>query len=255
MRKLLLNRTTGSVVLFFIIWQLVSYQYSPIILPSPIEVLSSFLALAQDWNFYSDILITTYRGLLGYVISMVMGIALTTVFYMNNVVKELAYPYIVVLQSIPRISWILLAMIWFPFNSIIVVFILIITLVPTIVLNLSQGFDSIDDDLLDMAKVYKVSNTNILRHIYIPSILAHIIASSKVSLGIMWKTVIMAELLTVQNGLGARMGYLRTSLSTEQIIALTCIIVLMNALCQKLLTLIYNKTQGWKKVNGLDTGN
>lgn len=244
--KIFYDKKIYSIAIFFILWQIISLSYSSIVLPSPISVIVSFLKLAKDWSFYNDLAITIFRGCLGYVISMIMALLLAILFYVNKTIKELLYPYIIMFQAIPRISWILLAMVWLPFNSVIVVFVLIITLLPTMVMNIHEGFENTDRELLDMARIFKVDKKKIISNIYIPSSLPYIILTSKVSLGIMWKTVIMIELLTVQNGLGARMGYLRTALATEQIIALTCIIILINSICQKVLRVVYSRSERWK---------
>ena len=235
-----------SAILFLIIWQIISLNYPPIIVPSPLLVLKSFFKLIYDKSFYNDLFITIYRGLFGYLISVILGIILATIFYMNQFIKGIFYPYIIVLQSIPRISWILLAMIWLPLNSYIVIFIIIITILPIMVMNTLDGFENIDLELMDMAKIFKVNNKRIIQHIYLPAITSYIISGAKISLGIMWKTVIMAELLTVQTGLGARMGYLRTSLATEQILALTCIIIFINLICQRILNIFSMKAERWK---------
>ncbi len=238
-----------SAMLFLIIWQIISLNYPTVIVPSPLLVLESFSKLIFDTNFYNDLFITIYRGVSGYLISVVLGVVLAIIFHVNYFVKEIFYQYIIILQSVPRISWILLAMIWFPLNSCIVIFIIIITILPIMVLNTLEGLENIDSELLDMARIFRVNNKKIIKHIYLPSIAPYMISGAKISLGIMWKTVIMAELLTVQTGLGARMGYLRTSLATEQILVLTCIVIFINSLCQWGLNILVVKTERWKDKN------
>ena len=128
----------------------------------------------------------------------------------------------------------------------------IITLFPSVTISIFEGYESIDRELLDMARVFKVSGGKILTSIYLPSISTYIISTSKVTLGIMWKTLIMAELLAVPDGLGARMGYLKNALVTDQIIAITVIIVVINSICQYIISLIYKKTQRWKYTDELN---
>lgn len=191
-------------------------------------------------------MITITRGIIGYLVSMVLGVLLATVFYMFSTARKMFYSYVIVLQSIPRISWMLLAMIWFSFDSSIILFIIIITLFPTVTISILEGYESIDEDLIDMARVYNVKPIQILKSIYLPAISTHIVSISKVTLGIMWKTLIMAELLTVPQGLGARMGYLKNALATDQVIAVTLIIVIINCTCQFMITIVSKRMQRWK---------
>lgn len=249
MNKLKSKNGIVSFILFLIVWQILSLNYSSIILPGPLLVLKSFIKMIVDAEIYYDFIITIYRGLLGYFISVILGIILAIIFYTNLVIKEIFYPYVTILQAVPRISWILLAMIWFPLNSYIVIFIIIITIMPIIIINTFEGLENIDLELLDMARIFKVSNKKIIRNIYLPSIISYMASGAKVSLALMWKTVIMAELLTVQTGLGARMGYLRTALATEQILVITCIIIFINLLCQLILNIFIRKIERWKDEN------
>ncbi|MCD6435777.1 MAG: ABC transporter permease subunit, partial [Clostridiales bacterium] len=156
------------------------------------------------------------------------------------------YPYLLTLQIIPRISWILIAMIWFPLNSQIVIFIISITIMPTIAINTLEGLENIDSSLLEMARVYKIKGNQIVRNIYLPSIAPYVFSGMKIALGITWKTVIMAELLTVQTGLGARMSYAKTSFSTDHILALTVYIIIIGLFFQGVLSKVKAHFERWK---------
>lgn len=238
-----------SAMLFLIIWQIISLQYLAIIFPSPIEVLEGFFHLFTSKEFYWDVSITIFRGMMGFGISMFLGTGIAVFLFNCCRLREIFYPYILILQSIPRISWMLIAMIWFPFNSLLVIFILVITLFPMVTIHVLDGFQHIDGTLLDMARIFRVSFRNIFLKIYFPSIMQYIISSAKATMGVMWKTVIMAELLTVQSGLGAKMGYFRTVMETEQIIAVTVVIVVMNIVCQKILEKVEQRMFKWRNKN------
>src|SRR5690554_3267259 len=171
-------------VVFISIWTLASTLYNPIILPSPLRVAEAFFGLLTSDEFLADLLITLFRGLGGYFIGIALGTVLGVMMGKSEVIYEYLYSSVVTLQTIPRISWILLAMIWFPLDSSIVIFIIVITVLPIFTLNVYEGMKTVPKELLEMGDIFKVNKNQILKDIYIPSITPFIISGSKVASGI-----------------------------------------------------------------------
>lgn len=228
---------------FLIVWYIASLFYSPIILPSPILVLKAFLRIVTGETFIQNLGLTLYRGINGYLLGIISGIFLGVIMGKSNLIYNYFYPIISTLQAIPRISWILLAMVWFPLNSSIVIFIILITILPTITMNVLEGMTTVSQELLEMGRIFKVGPGFILRDIYLPSIAPFIISAAKISSGITWKSILMAELLTVNSGIGYGMAYSRAALATDEIIAYTMIILAIAYTHQKILKLIPIKSQ------------
>jgi NitT/TauT family transport system permease protein len=235
-----------SSTIFFVIWQIASMIYPFVIVPSPYRVISNMIGYLFEPNFYSDLAVTLMRGCVGYILSIAIGVMLAFIIKYNNLLKKIIYPYLMSLQVIPRISWILLAMIWFPLNSQIVIFIIVMTIVPIIALNTLDGLEAIDYSLIEMVKIFNISKKEVIKGVIIPSIAPNIFSGMKIALGVTWKTVVMAELLTVQTGIGAQMAYAKTSFSTDRILALTIYIVLIGLFFQFLLSLLRKYFERWK---------
>ena len=238
-----------SSITFLVIWQIASMIYPFVIVPSPCRVITKMIVYLSEPEFYSDLGITLMRGGVGYFISIIIGIVIAFIIKYNNFLKKIIYPYLIALQVIPRVSWILLAMIWFPLNSQIVIFIIVMTIIPIISLNTFEGLDNIDSSLIEMAKIFNVNKKQVISGIIIPSIAPSIFSGMQVALGITWKTVVMAELLTVQTGLGARMAYAKTAFATDRILALTIYIVIIGLIFQSFLSLVRRRYERWK-ING-----
>ena len=235
-----------SSITFLVIWQIASMIYPFVVVPSPYRVITKMIAYLFEPSFYSDLGITLMRGSVGYFISIVIGIIISFIIKYNNFLKKIIYPYLIALQVIPRVSWILLAMIWFPLNSQIVIFIIVMTIIPIISLNTLEGLDNIESSLIEMAKIFNVSKEQVIRGIVMPSIAPNIFSGMKVALGVTWKTVVMAELLTVQTGLGARMAYAKAAFATDRILALTIYIVIIGLMFQGFLSLVRRRYERWK---------
>ncbi len=224
-----------TLVGFLILWSMISLFYSSVILPSPLTVSKAFVRIITAESFMQNMGLTLFRGISGYLSGMFLGIFLGVIMGKSPIIYNYIYPVISTLQAIPRISWILLAMVWFPLDSSIVIFIILITILPTITLNVLEGMTTVSKELLEMGRIFKVGSGSLLRDIYLPSITPFILSAAKISSGITWKSILMAELLTVNSGIGYEMAYSRAALATDEIIAYTLIILIIAHIHQRIL--------------------
>ena len=141
----------ASVIFMLLVWKLLSMHFdSDFVIPSPEKTLLATLKLFTDASFLSIAGSTVARGLTGFIISLVLGIGTGIVTGINPYVDAFLRPVLVTIRSIPVISIILLALIWFNPGS-VPVFIGLLTMFPFITTNVSDGIKSIDRDLVDMA--------------------------------------------------------------------------------------------------------
>lgn len=217
------------------VWSLYSRLNSPIIAPSPFKVATSLISILLSEDFYIDLFITVIRGVAAFVISAVISLISGIMIGRYRIIENALYPFVIGLNGIPRISWILLAMIWLPFNSAIVIFIIVMTILPTMVMGIVDGYKEVPVQLLEMADIYKFSSISRIKNIFIPSMKPFILSSFRVASGLTWKSIIMAEFLTVNSGLGSAMGNARDILATDRVLAYTIIIILITHFNQSLL--------------------
>ena len=229
-----------------IIWGIYASNNSPIIAPSPLRVLKALYRIVSGKAFFLNISLTLYRGLAGYFITIILGLFLGLLMGRYDAINKSIDPFVSGLNAIPRISWIMLAMIWFPLNSALVIFIIVITILPTITIGVVDGYKEVPKDLLEVGRIYKFSSYSITTNNYFPAMLPFILSSSRVAAGLTWKSIIMAELLTVDRGMGAAMGSARAALATDQVIAYTILIIIICALHQSLIKGVEKKLRANK---------
>lgn len=223
----------NKLLVFFVIvavWGLLAYFNDPIILPSPKIVFLSIIDILKTKESYQMILSSFIRVIVGLVMTFLIGIPLGVSLSLNNALKELVMPLIKFLQGTPVISWILLALIWLKIDF-IPIFILLLNSLPILTINIYEGILSIDKKLLEMSKFYKVSNKKIIKNLYIPSTVSHIVASSGIILSSSFKIVVMAEIITkIGSGIGSSINYAWINIETEKILAWTLILVSLSML-------------------------
>ncbi|KOR25976.1 ABC transporter permease [Clostridium sp. L74] len=145
------------------------------------------------------------------------------------------------MQSVPPISWLVLAIIWFGLEGKASIFIVVISTLPMMIINLIEGINNVDCKLIEMGKVFKFSKQKMIINIMIPSIIPYFQSALQIVIGLGWKIVIMGEVLSSSNGIGGEITNARLNIETNYIFAWTIIIVLLFYGTDKLILYIFNK--------------
>ncbi len=240
MKSFLTNKLLPFIA-FIVVWQLVSLLFSSLILPSPIEVAKSIGSIVVTGGFYSSISITLLRAVVGLVISLLLGILLGFLMHFSKAVDSIMHPIIIVLQSLPIISWLLLALIWFE-NSVIPVFIVAISTLPIIILNVYEGLKEISGEYLELVHFYKLSFSKCLKGLYLPTIMTFIVSAYKIIIGLCVKTSVMAEVISrVKQGIGNDLNTAWINIDTTEVLAYTVIIVLFTYLLERGISISFSR--------------
>lgn len=185
-----------------------------------------------------------YRVAVGLILSFVIGIPTGIGVSINKSFRAFAVPIIKFLQSTPIISWILLALIWLKLWM-IPIFILFLNSFPIVVINVYEGFLGVDKKLIEMSNFYKVSLTQKIKHLYIPSIVSNILASTTIILSSSFKIIVMAEVISkIDIGIGASINYAWINIETEKILAWTILVVFLGLSIEKIINGILKKKLG-----------
>lgn len=173
------------------------------------------------------IFLTVIRLLIGLTIGVGIGLVTGILMGSSKIFKEILFPIIGLFQTIPPVSWVVLALVWFGFNSKPAIFIVVTSTLPVIAINIYQGISNIDQRLLQMAKLYNFSNKKRFIHLIFPSIMPYFNSAFKIALGSGWKIAVMGEVLTTSDGIGGMIKIARLNVEPENIIAWSIVIVIL----------------------------
>ena len=237
----------ASVLTMLLAWKVLAVLIdSAFILPHPEDTLVTVLKLFTDAGFLAVAGTTILRGIIGFVISGILGMGVGILAGISPGFNAFLTPVLVTIRSVPVISLILLALIWFSPNS-VPVFIAMLTMFPFIVTNVSDGIGSVDPDLIEMARLYRVPGGRIITEVYIPAIVPFIISGASSAMGIGWRAIIIGEVLSQPvYGIGTRMQEAQTFLNVDALIAWTLIAVLISYGFEKLIRLGERKIVVWR---------
>ena len=219
--------TLISFGIVILVWKVLTFCFSPLVLPTISSVVKAIFAILTDVSLLSMVGITVGRLTLGLGIGVALGLIVGISMGISQKVKDISYPIIHLFQTIPPVSWVVLALVWFGFNGKPAIFIVIVSTIPVITINVCEGITNVDNKLLQMADLYQFSQKKKFQFIIIPSILPYFNSAFKVALGGGWKIAVMGEVLTTGDGIGGMIKLARLNLEPDYIIAWSIIIVML----------------------------
>lgn len=224
-----------GISLFIIIWFIISLFYSPLILPSPILTFKTLFSLFITQDFWINYFDTLLKSIIGFSLSIIIGIPIGLLAGIKNNFYKMIRPIVMILQGAPVISYIAITMLWFGIGFYTPVFVSFIIILPTLILNISEGIKSTDTKLLEMANIYKVSKSYIYKYIFLPSIIPFLISSLKIISGTLWRSIVAGEFLAGSKGIGYSLALAKSTLNTEEVFAYTIFLILNGIIFEKLI--------------------
>ncbi len=232
------NKLPAGVALAFLlgIWILAARLVGKeIILPGPVSVLRALARLAAGREFWTHLSATLLRGLIGFILSYLAGVAVGVAAGLSGAFDLGFRPFLVAARSTPSMALILLALLWFR-SDVVAVIVTWLMVFPLVTQNVLDGIKGLDPSLLEMARLFRVPRLRILRQLYLPAILPALAAAATAGLGLTWKVMISAEVLAAPRwGVGTRMDNARIFLNTPEVLAWTAVVVLIGLFCDRTL--------------------
>lgn len=238
----------AGILLIILLWQLAAtISGSGQIVPSPGKTLVSTLNILADPGLWPDIGRTIVRGLIGFIISLFLAFLVGIPAGINSNFFLFINPLLVTIRSTPVVSIILLAIIWLG-NESVPVFIALLTMFPVISLNIIEGIKNVDQDLIEMGRVYEVRQKHIMKDIYFPSIVPFLTGGISNALGFGWRAIIIGEVLSQPlRGIGTRMQESQSYLLVSELIAWTLIAIIISYLFESLVRRIEKRIVVWRQ--------
>lgn len=215
----------ASILLFIALWDIGNQVYGTLVLPSPLETFQVLISLFRDETMIEDILKTVYRACMGFSLSMLVGTILGLFAGFFATASIMSRPIVTILVGMPPIAWIVLAMIWFGMGDTTVIFTVVVASFPIIFIGGLQGTRTLEGDLKEMAESFNLPWYMKFIDVYFPHLFSYVFPAWIAGLGMAWKIVVMAELLSTSDGIGASLAVARSHLDTPLAIALVLIMI------------------------------
>lgn len=231
--------TLWAAAFWLLVWEAVARWVSePILLVSPVTAILRLFQLLVQPAFWQTVGFSLGHILLGFGLSVLLGVALAALSYRFRIVRELLAPLNATVKAIPVASFVILALLWVSSRNLSVLVSLLIGF-PVIYSNALMGLNSADPKLIEMAKVFRVPFSRQLRDIYLYQAVPFFRSGLSIAIGLCWKSGIAAEVIGIPSGsIGERLYTAKVYLETPDLFCWTLVIVLLSVACEKLLKLL-----------------
>jgi NitT/TauT family transport system permease protein len=133
---------------------------------------------------------------------MFIGTAIGVLMGQNRTLNRVLDPWVILMINIPALVVIVLCYIWIGLTEAAAITAVAINKIPNVVVTLREGARALDLKLLEMARVFRFSRARLLRHVILPQLFPFIAAAARSGLALIWKIVLVVELLGRSNGVG-----------------------------------------------------
>ncbi|HMA14957.1 MAG TPA: ABC transporter permease subunit [Kiloniellaceae bacterium] len=191
-----------SILAFFAVWAAVAAVADRAEVPGPLAVAAFLAREAADGTLAHHLSVTLARVAAAFLIAMSIGTAIGVLMGQHPRVDRLLDPWIILLLNMPALVVIVLCYIWIGLTEAAAVTAVAVNKIPNVVVTLREGARALDAGLAEMAQVFRFPRLRLLRHVVLPQLLPFLAAAGRSGLALIWKIVLVVELLGRSNGVG-----------------------------------------------------
>jgi NitT/TauT family transport system permease protein len=197
----------ASILLLLAIWQIAAWHAAnPRLMPPPLTVFSVLAEEIVRGELLFHLGVTLLRVAASFALAMSIGIAIGFVMGRSQLIDRLGNPWLLFFLNLPALVIIILAYIWIGLVESAAVFAVALNKIPNVAVTIREGARALDTGLMEMAQVYRVSRLRTLREVVLPQLHPYLAAAARSGLALIWKIVLVVELLGRSNGVGFQLG-------------------------------------------------
>lgn len=240
------NRVLPLLVLA-VLWQVVAMQAHSRVLPTPWAVLGVLWQELTTGELLFHLGHTLLRVAISFLLAMLLGVGLGILMGRSRRLDRALDSLLILGLNIPALVTTILCYIWFGLSESAAILAVVINKVPMVAINLREGARAIDPQLMEVAQVYRLSRKTRFFKVYLPQLYPYLFSSARNGLALIWKIVLVVELLGRSDGVGFQIGsffhFFDISSILAYSLAFSAVIFLLEAL---LLRPLENRLNRWR---------
>ncbi|KAA0796424.1 ABC transporter permease [Bacillus sp. JAS102] len=201
--KVLVRAITIPVIVL-IIWQLAGVfdLVSKTVLPTPLDIFLAFQELIKTGELFGHVSISVFRAAAGFFIGGSLGIILGTIVGFSTRSEQYLDPSVQMLRTVPHLAVAPLFVLWFGFGETSKVLLIADGAFFPLYVNAFLGIRGVDSKLFDVARVLEFSRRKLITKLILPAALPNLLLGARLSLGVAWVSLVVAELMGSTEGIG-----------------------------------------------------
>ncbi|HEX5231358.1 MAG TPA: ABC transporter permease subunit [Bradyrhizobium sp.] len=237
-----------SLAALIALWAVAAALVQSRLLPGPLAVGAVTLAEIRSGELPFQLGCTLARVIGSFSIAMLLGTVAGYAMGRSKAIDRYADPWLIVLINMPALVTIIFAYVWIGLNETAAIVAVAINKLPNVTVVMREGTRALDPELEEMAKAFQFTGLSRIRHVVVPQLAPYLAASSRSGLSIVWKIVLVVELLGRPNGVGFVLGSAFSLFDMARILSYAiCFIVVMLVIESFLVQPIERRTNRWRR--------
>lgn len=220
-------------------------EIPPTILPAPSDVAAALWKLTVSGDIFQHIGVSAWRALVGFAIGGAIGFALGLANGLSGISRAASDTTLQMVRNIPHLALIPLVILWFGIDEEAKLFLVALGVFFPIYINTLHGIRTVDPHLIEMGRIYGMSNLELFARVILPGALPSIFVGLRYALGIMWLTLIVAETISASSGLGYMAMQAREFLLIDVVVLSILIYALLGKLADSAARLLERAFLKW----------
>ena len=222
-----------SVATGILVWEMLSWRFQPLFLPSPRLTLAAVGELWEDGTLIQAIGASLARIMAGWSLGLVIGIPVGILMGYFAFVRRLLDPYVEFFRFIPPIAFVTLAVIWLGPGEASKVALILYTTIFIVMINTIAGVLSVSELRLRAAATLGAGRLQTLTTVIFPSTVPYMVTGARIAMGNSFLTIVSAEIVAAQVGLGSMIWTSRNYGKTEWVFVGIITLGLLGYLCDR----------------------
>ncbi|NKC10649.1 MAG: ABC transporter permease subunit [Gammaproteobacteria bacterium] len=198
--------TLGSLAVLIILWQVSAVAAGSDLWPPPAAVLGRLSEEFASGELTEHLSITLLRVATAFAIAMLVGTAFGMLMGSKTAWNNVLDALLIIGLNIPALVTIVLCYLWLGLTEAAAVVAVALNKIPTVVVTVREGARAVDQDLMEVARAYRLSRLTTLRRVFAPQLYPYLMAAARSGLALIWKIVLVVELLGRSDGVGFQIG-------------------------------------------------
>lgn len=238
----------SSIAALLAIWQISALALQSPTLPSPARVAVVFWQATLSGELPYHLGITLLRLIGSFSLAMLLGCAIGIALGKNKTLNAFFDNWLVIFLNIPALVTIILCYVWFGLVESAAILAVVINKLPNVVVTLREGARALDKDLLEMAQVYRFGKRKTFVHVIWPQLHPFVMAATRSGLALIWKIILVVELLGRSNGMGYQLHLFFQLFDVASLLAYSiAFVAVIQAIEVVVLKPLERKTQRWRR--------
>lgn len=213
--------------LLLLVWQVLAMIIAHRLFPTPVEVAVHLYELAMGGPLLSDLVKTLLRAAVAFTVSMVLGTVIGIVIGRTPIVDRLFSGWLVVGLNLPAIVIAIVLYIWLGLTEFALILAVVLNKAPLVIVTIREGVRSFSRDFEELGRAFRMPLRRRLRLIFVPQLMPFVLAAARTGLSLIWKIVLVFEVLGSDGGVGYRVAVLFQFFDMKGILAYTTAFILV----------------------------